>query len=230
VKGERTKQPFKAREEDHCASTAYVRHATVDEKKEISVGTRIGFWNGNGQKTVYGTVTSGYNDGSQVHYDVQDQDGRNWCVPEGNVMEVLESQGQMKKLSSTRDTKSKQVPVYINGKRCWLEGDSGASETIVSKWFWNNVLGKPTLQRTTETITDFSGNQVRLMGKLKCDFKVNGRKNRGVLYVTEGRTSSVLGRSWTDKVHLKWILKPKIKPQFKKKKERCCVLNNRSQL
>uniref|UniRef100_A0A914DSH8 CCHC-type domain-containing protein n=1 Tax=Acrobeloides nanus TaxID=290746 RepID=A0A914DSH8_9BILA len=34
--------------------------------------------------------------------------------------------------------------------RCWLEGDSGASETIVSKWFWNNVLGKPTLQRTTE--------------------------------------------------------------------------------
>uniref|UniRef100_A0A914D0Y7 Uncharacterized protein n=1 Tax=Acrobeloides nanus TaxID=290746 RepID=A0A914D0Y7_9BILA len=30
----------------------------------------------------------------------------------------------MKKLSSTRDIKSKQVPVYINGKRCWLEGDS----------------------------------------------------------------------------------------------------------
>uniref|UniRef100_A0A914CCG8 Retrotransposon gag domain-containing protein n=1 Tax=Acrobeloides nanus TaxID=290746 RepID=A0A914CCG8_9BILA len=34
--------------------------------------------------------------------------------------------------------------------RCWLEDDSEASETIVSKWFWNNVLGKPTLQRTTE--------------------------------------------------------------------------------
>uniref|UniRef100_A0A914CN79 Uncharacterized protein n=1 Tax=Acrobeloides nanus TaxID=290746 RepID=A0A914CN79_9BILA len=68
------------------------------------------------------------------------------------------------------------------------------------------------------------------MGKLKCDFKVNGRKNQGVLYVTEGHTSSVLGRSWTDKVHLKWILKPKIKPQFKKKKERCCVVDNRSQL
>uniref|UniRef100_A0A914ED99 Uncharacterized protein n=1 Tax=Acrobeloides nanus TaxID=290746 RepID=A0A914ED99_9BILA len=86
----------------------------------------------------------------------------------------------MKKLSSTRDTKSKQVPVYINGKRCWLEGDSGTGETIVSKWFWNNILGKPTLQRTTETITDFSGNEVKLMGKLKCDFKMNGRKNRRV--------------------------------------------------
>uniref|UniRef100_A0A914EHV9 Uncharacterized protein n=1 Tax=Acrobeloides nanus TaxID=290746 RepID=A0A914EHV9_9BILA len=76
------KQPFKASEENRRAITAYVGHATVDEKKEVLVGTLIGFWNGNGQKTVYGTVISGYNDGSQIHYDVRDQDGKNWLDEE----------------------------------------------------------------------------------------------------------------------------------------------------
>uniref|UniRef100_A0A914DQM3 Uncharacterized protein n=1 Tax=Acrobeloides nanus TaxID=290746 RepID=A0A914DQM3_9BILA len=65
--------------------------------------------------------------------------------------------------------------------------------------------------------------QVRLQGERTQEPR-SAVRDQGV----QERTSSVLGRSWTDKVHLKWILKPKIKPQFKKKKERCCVVNNRS--
>ncbi|XP_031342554.1 uncharacterized protein K02A2.6-like [Photinus pyralis] len=103
---------------------------------------------------------------------------------------------------SEKSAQAYLVEVEINGQKCPMEIDSGASNTIMSyatfKRLWPE--SRPKLQECNKMFRDFQRNVIHTAGI--CDVSVRLKNNSAILplVVTYGTAANLLGRNWFDRL------------------------------
>ena len=106
-----------------------------------------------------------------------------------------------------RNNHPMQVTATINAANLLLEVDTGATLSIISQNTYETLWadGKiPLLQPSGARLRTYTGEEIKVMGNLEVDVKLNGQEERLNLLVVEGNGPSLLGRDWLRKIELNW--------------------------
>ncbi|XP_075150673.1 uncharacterized protein LOC142224773 [Haematobia irritans] len=84
------------------------------------------------------------------------------------------------------------VSMLVNGIDIKLQHDTGSDLTLISKATWVKI-GKPVLRPSRRKPTDASANQIKIMGELSADVKLNNKNKTCTIAVSPISTLNLLG-------------------------------------
>ena len=97
-------------------------------------------------------------------------------------------------------SRRKFITVSINGQYVKMQLDTASDVTIISRRTWD-LLGRPMLQRSSETATSACGGALNLSYKLTCCVSFQGKSICGTCYVVN-QDLNLLGLDWIDDLGL----------------------------
>lgn len=92
----------------------------------------------------------------------------------------------------------------LEGKPVRMEIDTGAAVSLVSYAVYKETLQHLPLQPTSLKLKTYTGESVPIKGVVNVVVQVNGQTAKLPLYVVKGNFTSLLGRSWLEKLSLDW--------------------------
>ena len=97
-----------------------------------------------------------------------------------------------------------EVKVTLGGKPQWMELDTGAAVSLISRKTFQDLLPEETLQATHTQLRTYSGEPIPVVGQLEVDVGYEGQLAKLPLMVVEGEGPSLFGRDWLAKIRLDW--------------------------
>ena len=110
----------------------------------------------------------------------------------------------LQQILSTVNHKPIQVEVSIDGQGITMESDTGAAVSLVSEITYKRLWPKQVLTRSTATLTTYSGEVLKVIGKWEPRVCWNSRTEKVPLVVLKGNGPSLLGRDWLDCFKINW--------------------------
>ena len=110
----------------------------------------------------------------------------------------------LQQILSTVNHKPIQVEVSIDGQGITVELDTGAAVSLVSEITYKRLWPKQVITRSTATLTTYSGEVLKVIGKWEPRVCWNSRTEKVPLVVLKGNGPSLLGRDWLDCFKINW--------------------------
>ena len=110
----------------------------------------------------------------------------------------------LQQILSTVNHKPIQVEVSIDGQGITMELDTGAAVSLVSEITYKLLWPKQVLTRSTATLTTYSGEVLKVIGKWEPRVCWNSRTEKVPIVVLNGNGPSLLGRDWLDCFKTNW--------------------------
>ncbi|VDL77978.1 unnamed protein product [Nippostrongylus brasiliensis] len=85
------------------------------------------------------------------------------------------------------------VEAVVNNHRVEFLLDTGSDITLLNDKIWRQ-MGAPKLERTNVVVKNASGSEMKIHGKLRCEFEMKGHRTEGYAYVTP--YNSLMGLEW----------------------------------
>ena len=113
------------------------------------------------------------------------------------------------KINSIQSEKSDPllIELKIDNKNVKMEIDTGSEISVMSKREFESCWGKRKLNQLNSTKTilrTFSGEKIKPLGIAKVKVEYQGQKKHLNLFVVDKGMSTLLGRSWSEKLPLNW--------------------------
>ena len=99
------------------------------------------------------------------------------------------------------------VTVEINNAKLEMEGDTGASASIISNQTYTQLWPepqRPRLQQSTKKLRTYTGEQLKLEDYITVEVSYGSQTQTLPLLVVAGNGPSLLGRDWMMKIRLDW--------------------------
>ena len=92
----------------------------------------------------------------------------------------------------------------INGHKFKFELDTGSAVSIMPMDMFGEKFKKSQLKPTRLTLKTYTGEDIIPLGKINVTVKLNGQRRKLDLYVIEGGSNALFGRSWLREIQVNW--------------------------
>lgn len=96
------------------------------------------------------------------------------------------------------------VSVELNGQSVEMQVDTGAAVSLLPEHLYQRHLKSLTIHPTNIKLQSYSGQAVRALGYVMVPIKYGGKRTTLALYITDGRRTPLMGRSWLKILRLDW--------------------------
>ena len=96
------------------------------------------------------------------------------------------------------------VELKVNGKVLPMEVDTGAAVSLIPTTTKQQLFPDIPLTTSTTVLTTYTGERIKVAGKMKVEVRYGGKVHMLQLYVVEGEGPSLLGRDWLLEIKLDW--------------------------
>ena len=96
------------------------------------------------------------------------------------------------------------VEVELNGTLVSMEVDTGAAVSLMSQAVQERLFPQATLQATTTNLRTYTGEAMKVIGKLPVTATYANQSKALTLYIVPGHGPTLLGREWLQHIKLDW--------------------------
>ena len=96
------------------------------------------------------------------------------------------------------------VEVELNGTLVSMEVDTGAAVSLMSQAVKEKLFPQATLQATTTNLRTYTGEAMKVIGKLPVTATYANQSKALTLYIVPGNGPTLLGREWLQHIKLYW--------------------------
>uniref|UniRef100_A0A0K0FW93 CCHC-type domain-containing protein n=1 Tax=Strongyloides venezuelensis TaxID=75913 RepID=A0A0K0FW93_STRVS len=119
-------------------------------------------------------------------------------IDENEEQELTESEDGIFTVSKNK-VRNAKINVEVNKVRTEFLLDTGACKSLLSENSWERI-GKPELIEKSESLKDFNGNKIQLLGQVKVFMKYEEKDLKTNLIVVRGNCQNLIGRDLIDKL------------------------------